>query len=66
MWRNKYYFLRQGNRVCRELAIKVRKMKKVKRRELKYSLSPLEWTAEDLARWFRLDRPDACPNICPQ
>lgn len=65
-WRKKYYFVHRGNRVCRELAIKVRKMTKVKRRELKYSLSPLEWTAEDLARWFRLDRPDACPNICPE
>jgi len=62
-WRKKYYFLQRGNRFCRELAIKVRKTKKVKRRELKYSLGPLEWTAEDLTRWFRLDCPHAYPNL---
>jgi len=62
-WRKKYYFLHQGNRLCRELAIKVRKTQKVMRRDLKYSLQPLDWTPEDLSRWLRLDCSCAYPNL---
>ena len=62
-WRKKYYFLHRGNRLCRELALKVRKTQKVMRRDLKYSIEPLEWTAEDLRKWFRLDCSCAHPNL---
>jgi len=54
-WPIRYYFLSLGNRHSRYLTLQVHTLALVDREQVALTTKPIEWTDEDLRRWFRLD-----------
>ena len=54
-WPIRYYFLSLGNRHSRYLTLQVHTLALVDREQVALTDKPIEWTDEDLRRWFRLD-----------